>query len=281
MTGKDRNHDEHDQLARLYREQGNAEPGPGVDQRIRAKARAEVRSSSTPRPAHWLSGVAVAASLFVVVSIVTHIEPPEAELPVSEPARTSADAGARPRQAPEPPAPAPRAPRTRDRRAEASELTAPREDAARSADFASALAGDAERRAERERPQSRAALNQSAPVPDTDTMLQRRTRWAAGDEAAQAAGEHYESLGASRQAEQGEVASRELRPATEQAMGLLAQETVRAQRALWLIERLISVGNAERARAELDAFRSRYPEQAIPQDLIEKLDRLEIGASPD
>lgn len=281
MTAKER-HDDEERLTRLYREQGDIEPGPGVDQRIRAKARSEIRPSSLPRPAHWLGGVAVAASLFVVVSIVTNIQPPEAQLPVSESTRTTAEPGAGARQAPKAEAPAPRAPEARGPRSEAAGLAAPREDAADSADFASGLASDAQLRAEPEALQERATANDSAPPPDTDSMLQRRTRWSAGDDAAQIAREHYQAVGELDAAARGEAqASKRLELADQSVFESSDEAADEAERSLWLIRQLLSIGNVERAQAELDEFRQRFPEREVPKGIMAELAQPTSSPDPD
>jgi len=291
MTGKDRNHDyrhddhDKDRLAQLYREQGDIEPGPGVDQRIRAKARGKARSPSLPRPARWLGGAAVAASLVVVVSIVTNIEPPEAELPSTESTRTNAEAGAGEPDDLETEDAALSAPEAPSPSAEASELAAPQADLADRADsagFASRPAGDAQRRAEPEALEERAVSNDSAPPPDTDTMLQRRTRWSADDEAAQTARQQFQALGeleAPAASDSREIERLELPP--ESGFGLSDEEAADARRSLWLIEQMISIGNAERARARIDAFRERFPEREVPTELLAQLREVERRAVPD
>ena len=275
MTDRQR-HDEQERLARLYREQGDIEPGPGVDLRIRARARADTRLSGAPRPAHWLGGVAVAASLFVVVSIVTNLQPPEAELPASGSTRTNAEGSA-------------------------PDAGAPEMRSTESGDFARQTLGDVEQRAARQVPERQSELEgiaeQARPEalaeqaepdafeersgPDasasaSDTMLKRRTRWSAADNAAETAREQYESLGSSRQSEKDRAEARELLQSTDSAeLEMFGEDVARSQRALWLIDRLISVGNAERARVEAERFRDEHPGQKIPKRLLDRLEKLE------
>lgn len=290
MTGREV-HRDNDRLARLYREQGEVEPGPGVDQRIRARAKADTRLSRLPRPAHWLGGAAVAASLFVVVSIVTNIEPPEAELPARQTARTNATESA-------------------------PEVDAPEVGASESADFAPRTSDDIEQRAEPRAPEQRAepevrerqaepealaekaepeALEEQAEpevlressgsdssTPASDTMLQRRTRWSAADSAAETAREQYQAVGEfGASAEDDERMRAPMEPTVESEFDLADEEAADAQRSLWLIGQLISIGNAERARARMEDFRERYPEQELPQDLLDRLERLEPDARDD
>ncbi|HSH27128.1 MAG TPA: hypothetical protein VK972_05080, partial [Wenzhouxiangella sp.] len=49
--------------------------------------------------------------------------------------------------------------------------------------------------------------------------------------------------------------------------------------ALWLIERLIWSGDAERARAEIETLREQYPGQEIPPGLLDQLEALEANDS--
>jgi hypothetical protein len=249
MTGTERHHDiDEERLARLYCEQGDIEPGPGVDQRIRSNARDQVRPGSLPRPAHWLGGVAVAASLFVVVSVVINIEPPEAELPAGELNRSS-------------------------RSGEAGEA-----DRAGTSDFVPASRPRVEKRA---RPEP--AMDQAMPVlsaPPPEPTMERRLRDSAADDAERTAREQFEALGESRSVEADKARAREaLQSAGETE--LLEEEAGGAQGALWLIDRLISAGNAQGARAEVEAFRRQYPERAIPPALLDRLEALEGEARQD
>ena len=249
MTGRER-HDEQERLAQLYREQGDIEPGPGVDQRIRARARADTRLSGAPRPAHWLGGVAVAASLFVVVSIITNIEPPEAELPATGTNRTSGSS-------------------------EAADI-----ERVESPDAMPARQRGSGEQAEAEKGMDRAMPMLSAPPPEP--LMERRVRDSAADDAERTAREQYQSLGASRQAESDRVQVPEMPDAAAKAgLELLDEGATGAQRALWLIDRFISIGNAERARAEVEAFRERYPAREIPQQVLSDLEQLESSADPD
>lgn len=295
MTGKEPNKD-NDRLARLYREQGDIEPGPGVDQRIRARAKADTRLSGLPRPAHWLGGVAVAASLFVVVSIVTNIQPPEAELPATQSTRTNTEERAPEAEAPEAEAPeagatesadfapltsgdvGPRAePRAPEQRAEAEALERQAEpEALAEKDEPEALEGQAEPEtlAERARP--------PASSPASDTMLQRRTRWSAADDAAATAREQYRAVGEFDGSVEGDAQVRAPMESTvESEFDLADEEAADAERSLWLIGQLISIGNVERARARMEDFRERYPEQGVPEQLIEELEKLESSVDPD
>jgi len=249
MTGKERHHD-HDaeRLAQLYRQQSDIEPGPGVDQRVRARARNEARPSSLPRPAHWLGGVAVAASLFVVVSVVTNIQPPEAELPASDLNRASGQSES-----------------VETDRSEAS-------------DFMPARQHRVEKDAVAEPTMDRAAPMLSAPV--SEPQKERRLRDSAADDAERTALEQYESLGQSRQPDEEQAQVREmLQPAGD--IELLEKEAGGARGALWLIDRLIAGGNAQGARAEVEAFRRQYPERAIPPALLDRLEALEGEARQD
>jgi hypothetical protein len=249
MTGKER-HQDHDakRLAQLYREQGDIEPGPGVDQRIRERARNEARPASLPRPAHWLGGVAVAASLFVVVSVVTNIQPPEAELPASETDRASGQSES-----------------VETDRSEASDFMPERQRQSKRGVLA-------------EPAMERAAPTLSAPLPEP--QVERRARESAADDAERTAREKNESLGASRQADSRRADTREmLQPAEEAELGLLEQEMTDAQRQLWLIERFLSVGNVAGARAEIEAFRRQHPDEEVPQRLVDRLENLEAEAA--
>lgn len=281
MTGKEP-HKDHDRLTRLYREQGDIEPGPGVDQRIRARAKADTRLSGLPRPAHWLGGVAVAASLFVVVSIVTNIQPPEAELPSGESTRTSADESA-------------------------PDAEAPEVGSAESNDFAPRTLSDVEQRAARQAPERHGELEEVADRakpealaeqaepqareersgPDSsalasDSMLQRRTRWSAADNAAETAREQYRAVGELGASAEGDGRMRApIEPIVQAEFDPADEQAADAERSLWLIGQLISIGNVERARTRLENFRERYPEQEIPQDLLDRLERLETDARDD
>ncbi|WP_376691488.1 hypothetical protein [Wenzhouxiangella sp. EGI_FJ10409] len=281
MTGKEP-HKDHDRLARLYREQGDIEPGPGVDQRIRARAKADTRLSGLPRPAHWLGGVAVAASLFVVVSIVTNIQPPEAELPATQSTPTNAEESA-------------------------PDAEAPEAGSAESDDFAPRTLGDVAQRAARQAPERQGELEEVAERakpealaeqaepqareersgPDSsalasDSMLQRRTRWSAADNAAETAREQYRAVGELGASAEGDGRMRApLEPTVGSDFDLAEEGAADAERSLWLIGQLISIGNVERARARLEDFRERYPEQEIPQDLLDRLERLETDARDD
>lgn len=251
MTGKERHDEYHEQrLARLYREQGDIEPGPGVDQRIRAHARDKAHPARVPRPAQWLGGAAVAASLFIVVSVVVNIDPPRPDLPQSD---IQAESGSAPM-------------RDADR-SEASSFSAE----------PSRLSVD-----EAEPP---AVLERAAPMlsaPASAPVMQRRERQSAADDAARTAQEQYEALGASGQNEAGRADAREmLRPGEEAEREVLAEGLTGPEASLWLIERLISVGNAERARAEVEAFRESYPEREIPPRLLSRLEELEAAGESD
>ncbi|RFF31170.1 hypothetical protein [Wenzhouxiangella sediminis] len=289
MTGKDRHHDhrnhdgDQERLAQLYREQGDIEPGPGVDQRIRAKAHDEVRPSSLPRPAHWLGGAAVAASLFVVVSIVVNMEPPQAEFPMTEPERQGS------------PQPAAESDRTGD-----SGINAARSDRP-----------FPERAAFRERP---IPVRPESPPPSLD-VLERRARATSAD-TAQGESERAASPSAGSPAAEEKAGEDEVRfnfstgqdgpgaselleewseagPAPDDALEQtplesaeprleeMQRRTADAERALWLIDQLIAVGNAERARAEMEDFRERYSGQEIPAATIERLEALEVDGSGD
>lgn len=244
MTGKYRQHDE-ERLARLYREQGDIEPGPGVDQRIRARARDEVRPGRLPRPAHWLGGAAVAASLLVVVSIVINLEPPQPEWPQGELERQGL--------------PAP------DEAVDRSESSA----------FSAARSRSPEPAAEPAMDQ----VMQNFSRPPEDATTDHRPAASVAEEVARTAREQYESLGASRPPGQSLEEARDLLPPVGEAeSGLLDDESAEAHRALWLIDRLISVGNVQRARIEIDRFGARFPDRELPPELLAELERLESPA---
>lgn len=269
MTGKERHHDhDEERLAQLYREQGDIEPGPGVDQGIRARARDEAQSSSLPRPAKWLGGAAVAASLIVVVAVVTSIEHPEAEHPGGQ--STRSDAGKT------------EAAELETLQADAPEPAAREAAAPASADVASRSPAE-DRHGEEAGPlEEDAESKEASPPPDTDTMLQRRTRWDAEDNARRIAGEHFRALGEPRDPEEGG-------PEADQPVGLTAEvESAEAnaraadrKRSLWLMEQLIAIGNAERARAEMADYRERYPDEELPQRTLDQFEQLESSADPD
>jgi len=235
MTGKELNKED-DCLARLYREQGDIEPGPDVDQRIRARAKADTRLSRLPPPAHWLGGVAVAASLFVVVSIVTNIQPPEAELPPAPHAPVADDvAGSAtgPAVEAEPRAPAAKADRTGED------------------DFDSAPLQRLQLR-ERSQEEGRSAELESAePESRAESDISTGERVLLDPE-----------LGLSDRIE--------TRPLSESMSDVEGR--------LWLIEQFIAIGNAERARAEINEFRERYPEREIPARTVAALERLESSS---
>lgn len=285
MTGKNQHHDQDDErLTRLYREQGDVDPGPGVDQNIRARAREEVRPSSLPRPAKWLGGAAVAASLFVVVAIVTNTQPPEPELPRGESRQTSPEAGASEEtdvsrlQAPEAKAPAAGQQKTEGAEPGATEAA----DAGDSAYSASRVSGDDRLRAEPEALEEQTELSDSDSKPDTDTMLQRRTRWSAADEAAETARGHYEAVGKLGAADGADGEAQEpVQLPAESGFDLSDEASADAENSLWLIQQLILIGNAERARAEIEKFGQRYPDREIPPGLISELERLNGATEPD
>lgn len=251
MTGKEP-HKDIDRLARLYREQGDIEPGPGVDQRIRERARTPTRRPHLPRPARWLGGMAVAASLFVVVSIVTNIQPPEAELPSTEgardhdtPLRVETDAA--------------QSPAAGDRSSSPSELST--------------------------KPEPAPLKQRSGPLQPATTAgdeSARQARSSAPEETPGTARERQEWSGESRRSPD-DLAEmeEELAPASEFHFDLAGENRSEAERALWLIERRISDGNAERARTEIEKFRERYPEHEFPPELIAELEKLESSTGPD
>jgi hypothetical protein len=230
MTGK-RGHQDRDEerLALLYREQGDREPGPGVDQRIRARARSRVRSSSAPRPAHWLGGAAVAASLFVVVSIATRIEPPRPE-PRGTTVQEATDARSRP---------------TAETSRSAADDQAAAMRSSPPAAGADAAAGEPTVRAR--------------PEPGIDAAALERGARARFEESA-------------RSAETRLQPDHELGLEPTSSAGLVDDQAADADHALWLIERLIAVGEIERARSELAEFRERHPQREVPDELLAKIE---------
>ncbi|NBB92326.1 MAG: hypothetical protein GVY32_04060 [Gammaproteobacteria bacterium] len=247
MTGKERHHQPDDErLAQLYGEQGDIEPGPGIDQRIRARARDAAPSSRLPRPASWLGGVAVAASLVVVVAIVVDTEPPGRGMPEAEPVTPSQSM------------PSGDADRAGASAFSASETEAAGQDAV-----------------------AEPAMEQAIPspaVPSPSPPMERRARDSAADDAARTAREQYEALGSLRQTDTDGAEARELLRTTEQAgLDQRDDQSVAAERALWLIERLIDVGNTEQARARFESFRDEYPGHEIPPALLDRLEALEPG----
>jgi hypothetical protein len=244
MTGKDRPHDEAE-LTRLYRAQGDAEPDAGLDWRIRARARHAVRPSGLPRPAHWLGGLAVAASLFVVISIVTQVPPPQVELPT--PSEESSQAPAR-----------------LDERAVVAE-PAPRPES---------RAVEARRR-EPEAAAERASADAFAPAPPPELARQRPP---ADDQAQAGAFSLSDRPSAEAEFDLDTDAPIPLNPELgfepDEKAEPLDRVELEVERRLWLIERLISVGNAERARREIEAFRERFPEREMPAELLRDFERL-------
>jgi len=112
--------------------------------------------------------------------------------------------------------------------------------------------------------------------------MERRVRDSAADDAERTAREHYQSLGASRQAESDRPQVPEMPEAAAKAeLEILDEKAAGAKRVLWLIDRFISIGNAERARAEVEAFRERYPDREVPQQVLSDLEQLESAADPD
>lgn len=246
MTGKHRQHDE-ERLARLYREQGDIEPGSGVDQRILTRARDKVRPGRLPRPAHWLGGAAVAASLLVAVSIVINLEPPQPEWPPGELERQAEPA--------------------RDEAGDRTESSA----------FSAARS-----RGSQEVPAAEPAMDQimqSFSRPPEEATADHRPAESVAEEVGRTAREQYESLGASRPPGQSLEEARDLLPPVgEVESGLLDDESAEANRVLWLIDRLITVGNVQRARVEIDRFTTRFPEREIPPELLAELERQESPA---
>jgi hypothetical protein len=227
-----------ERLQRIYREQGDREPGPGVDQRIRARARSRVRSSSAPRPAHWLGGAAVAASLFVVVSIATRIEPPRPE-PRGTTVQEATDAQSRPA--------AETSRSAADNQAAAMRSSPP-------AAGADAAAGEPTVRAR--------------PDPGIDAAALERGARARFEESA-------------RSAETRLQPDPELGLERTSSAGLVDDQAADADHALWLIERLIAVGNTDEARTRIEAFEAEHPAREIPESLLERLQQLEQNPPQD
>lgn len=222
MTSKEPDN-EPGRLERLYREQADIEPGPGIDQQIRARARDEARPARLPRPAQWLGGVAVAASLFVVVAVVTDLRSPGPELP-GEDRGTPADS----------------APAARAGRAESS------------------------------------AFSTGQPIDGKSQLDLRSRREPAAPQAAQLSSGQAES--AVKPSPHNEL-DEGLGPIPRPRLDQMQERSRDVDQALWLIERLISTGNAERARAEVERLRELHPGQEIPPDLLKQLEELEADNS--
>lgn len=83
--------------AMLPRPHGRAEPGPELDARILAAARAATRpaGAAPPRRRSWIAPTALAASLMLAVGLAWQLRPPESlrsQAPVAEAAPAEADA---------------------------------------------------------------------------------------------------------------------------------------------------------------------------------------------
>lgn len=242
MTGK-QPQDDRQRLEALYREHGEAEPDAGIDWRIRAQAHREARRSSLPRPAHWLGGAALAASLFVVVSVVTQMEPPLPEFPETSRPQT--------------------------------EPAASRDPAAPAADRESRAPAEAARQRSAPAMRDRAADDAFTPAPPAASLLAEPAA-----EAEKSSGRLLEE-GKDRTLDRLEQARVPLDPELgfSEAKALPESSSVEEiDRRLWLIEQFITLGDAERARLEVEAFRERYPDHDIPRSLLRALEALE---SPD
>lgn len=241
MTGKERHHDhDDDRLARLYREQGDIEPGPGVDQRIQAQAREEARPGRLPRPAHWLGGAAAAASLLVVVAVVTNMQPPGAGPPGNEPDKAGDSMPA-----------------------------------AESSAFSAGEPSDDDRQPElRSR---RAPVAAQAPQSTQADEEEVRPRISSGHERP-GASEVFQQMSETGPSPRDELED-ELGPIPRPRLDEMQDRSADVDRALWLIERLISVDNAERARAEVETLREQSPGQEIPRHLLRQLEELEADNS--
>lgn len=239
MTGKERDN-ETDRLARLYREQSDIEPGPGVDQRIRAQAREEVRPGRLPRPAQWLGGAAAAASLFVVVAVVTDVQPPGSGPPGNQPDKAG---DSRP--------------------------------AAESSAFSAGEPLDDDRQPELR--SGRAPAAPQSPQAVRASEEEARPRGSTGHDRLDASEvfQQMSETGPSPRDELEEAQGPIVRPRLDE----MQDRSAGVDRALWLIDRLISVGNVERARAEVETLREQHPGQEIPQDLLQQLEELEADST--
>lgn len=112
--------------------------------------------------------------------------------------------------------------------------------------------------------------------PPSEKMLQRKTRWSAQDNAARTAKEHFRALGNPREADEAGSQAKPLvvLPIETGADGANARAS-KPELGLWLIGQLISIGNTERARTKIEAFRERFPDREIPPQLMTRLEDLE------
>jgi hypothetical protein len=231
--------DDRQRLEALYREHGETEPDAGLDWRIRARAHREARSGRLPRPGHWLGGAAVAASLFVVVSVVMRMEPPQGGSPDAVPLQREPSPGA------EDSLPAPR-------RRESSEQSVRQLAPARS---------------------DRAAADAFEPAPPPALF----SRAESAGESERASDELLEEERA-RTLERLAADRVPLDPELGFPDGRIVPETgpqMEVEQRLWLIEQYLSVGNEARAREELERFRVDFPQANVPKSLTDALDGLE------
>jgi hypothetical protein len=236
--------DHRQRLEALYREQGEAEPDAGLDWRIRARAHREARSGRLPRPGHWLGGAAVAASLFVVVSVVTHTEPPQGAAPE----------------------------------------TAPRQSDSAVQDMAPASAArqgvSPGTEVEQTKPagSERAAPNAFEPAPPPAVLSRaepaRNAERSSSDLIEEERARTLERLAEDRVPLDPELGFPDARVQPD------AARAENVQRRLWLIEQYLAVGDLSRAQAELERFRTEYPDASVPERLADAL-RPGGGESPD
>lgn len=211
------------QLSRLYRRHADELPDPGLDARIRARARDALsrKAARSPFAGHWVVPVSLAAVVVLSVSVVLLLPHP----------------GSPPTIAPEPAAPSARQPPAETPRARPRGTL--EEEAGRQAGADSLKrAESAERRAQ---PQAaRKGVQKAAPAP------------AGGSGAAVAP-----------------AAPSGMAAGSGTGAASWPSEAVRGDPQAWLrhIENLLGAGDEQDARANLRAFRARYPDHPLPPSL--------------
>lgn len=112
--------------------------------------------------------------------------------------------------------------------------------------------------------------------PPSEKMLQRKARWSAQDNAARTAQEHFRGLGDPGESDEAGARAEPLMVLPiETGAGDANARASKPELGLWLIGQLISIGNAERARAKIETFRERFPNREIPPQLMTRLEELE------
>ena len=272
--------DERALAALLPRPHGRVEPGPELDARILAAARA----ATQPQPANgprrrWIGTAALAASLVLAVGLAWQMRaPPAADAPVQATDAASADPAATPMQAFEAPPASPAlevAPPehvvAQTRRAAATvaathaaappaaadtAAVAPPPPPAPAAPAAASVAGIAAMpqaaEAARAQPQAQAKAGAGDPIRER-AAASANAAAPARDQAGNAAAETADGLGIDDPGE-------DVPPATADSP---------AVRDAWLrrIGELLAEGKADDAKASLAEFRRRYPEATLPPEL--------------